>query len=220
MGHQAEWTWQSDLVARHPNLFNIRMDARKITPAYPAVGDGWRELIERAISRIAAAMSGTKTGWVRIVEINSKFGTLRFYWRGADLCDQIEVAIQDAVAKAEARSGCTCEVCGAPGVLHARGDWLATACPEHARGEPVPVMKGFENLHIVQTYAGHRPVASCRRYDRQTDWFADVDLKSLTIEEKRTWPVSVAVAAAMKARPTTPAAMPARNAGRATSSSR
>jgi hypothetical protein len=217
----ANRSWQSDLVARHPRLFQITENGRTCTPGYPAVGDGWRELIETAVGRIASAMSGAAAGWVRIVQINSKFGTLRFYWRGANLCDQIEVAITDAVALGEARSACTCETCGAPGILHSRGRWLATACPAHARGEPVVVPAGFENVHIVRTFdASHYPIAACRRYVRETDTFVDVDLKSLTIEEKRTWPVSVAVAAAMKARSTTPAAMPARNAGRATSGSR
>jgi hypothetical protein len=186
LGHpQAQQqTWQSDLVARHPRLFNITADGRTSTPGWPLVGDGWRELIETAVARIAAALSGAEAGWVRIVRVRSKYGTLRFYWRGSRLSDQMEIAITDAVALAEARSACSCEICGAAGVLHSRGGWLSTACPDHAGGEPVSVATGFADLHIVRIFdAGGRPVASCRRYVRATDSFADVDPKLLGIEE-------------------------------------
>ena len=183
-GHQTERTWQSDLVARFPHLFEIRMDGHVVTPGLPTVGDGWRDLLERAVSRIAAAMSEAATGWVRIVQTKEKFGTLRLYWHGNGLSKKIEHAIEDVVALAEARSACTCEVCGDEGRLHSRGGWLATACADHARGEPVPVKPGFENVHIVRTFGpGHYPIASCRRYDRATDSFSDVAPKSLGIEE-------------------------------------
>jgi len=121
---------------------------------------------------------------VLVVQVKEKYGTLRLYWEGNDMAAATEQAVEDAVALAEARSACTCEVCGRAGVLYARGDWLATACPDHARGEPVPVTPGFENLHIVRTFrTGRHPIASCRRYLRKTDEFVDVDPKTLGIEE-------------------------------------
>jgi hypothetical protein len=183
-GHRAERTWQSDLVAAHPALFQIEMDGQAITPGTPDVGDGWQDLLERLVSFIAAAVSGAEVGWVRIVEIQKKFGTLRFYWLGADLSHQIECAIQDAVALAEGRSACTCEICGAEGRLYSRRGWLATACAEHARGGPVQVEARFENVHIVRIFdAGHHPIAACRRYDREIDSFVDVDPESPGIED-------------------------------------
>jgi len=184
LAHQVDRSWQSDLVARYPHLFNVTKQGRAYTPGWPLVGDGWRELVEAAVSRIAAALSGAEAdGWVRIVGIKAKYATLRCYWHGAGLSKQIEVAIEDAVALAEARSACSCEICGAPGVLHARGDWLTTACLDHARGKPVPVPTGFENVHIVRTFnAVGYPIASCRRYDRAADKFVDVDPKTLGIE--------------------------------------
>ncbi len=88
------------------------------------------------------------------------------------------------MALAEARSGCTCEICGRAGLLYAQGDWLATVCPDYARGKPVPVQPGFENVHFVRTFeAGRYPIASCRRYDRDADTFVDVDPQSLGIKE-------------------------------------
>lgn len=59
-----------------------------------------------------------------------------------------------------------------------------TACPEHARGEPVPVKVGCENLHVVRRLVdGGVRIVSCRRYDRNADAFVDVDPHSLGIEE-------------------------------------
>jgi hypothetical protein len=206
---QAGGTWQDDLVQRHPALFQvgtdggipgrptvgdgrhdlveravIRKNGRPFTPGRPTVGDGWRELIETAVSRIATTVAGNPRATVKIVEVKGERGTLRLYWRSKTLGAKTEHAIEDAVALAEARSACTCEQCGNAGVLHALGDRLATACPDHARGDPVPVMPDLENVHIVRTFgaSGH-PIACCRRYMRQTDSFVDVDPQSLGVEE-------------------------------------
>jgi hypothetical protein len=85
---------------------------------------------------------------------------------------------------AEARSACTCEICGAEGRLYDHSDWLTTRCAEHAEGEPIPVRLGFENVHVVRRIIGGRVrVVSCRRYDRATDSFIDLPPESLGIEE-------------------------------------
>jgi hypothetical protein len=44
---------------------------------------------------------------VTLVEIKEKHATLRMYWDGAGLTQAAETAVADAVALAEARSGCT-----------------------------------------------------------------------------------------------------------------
>jgi len=175
-------SWQSALIARHPSLFNVAQHGGTYTPGYPECNEGWRDLLERACTRIEAAVIADG-GTFSALQIKEKYGTLRFYWTGR-LSKEAEHAVEDAVALAEARSACTCEVCGRAGVLHARGDWLATACVDHARGKPVPVVAGFENLHIVRVFgAGRYPIASCRRYVRETDSFLEVDPRSLGIEE-------------------------------------
>ena len=178
-------TWQDELVARHPTLFIVATEnGQTYMPGWPTVSDGWRELVETAVGRIADAVAAAPPARVVIVQTKTKYGTLRLYWHGNDMDAATERAVEDAVALAEARSACTCEVCGRAGMLHARGDWLATACIDHARGEPVPVAPGFANLHIVRTFnAGHSPIATCRRYDRDADTFVDVDPKTLGIED-------------------------------------
>jgi hypothetical protein len=208
-GNLAGGTWQDALVERHPDLFHVGTDGRNpgrptvddgwqdlgeraairknggsYTPGRPTVGDGWRELVETAVSRIATTAAANPRTTVKIVEVKGKRGTLRLHWRGRNLGAKTEHAIEDAVALAEARSACTCEQCGNAGVLHALGDRLATACPDHARGDRVPVTPGLENVHIVRTFDGSRhPIACCRRYMRQTDSFVDVGPQSCDVRE-------------------------------------
>jgi hypothetical protein len=184
LAHQTKRTWQDDLVARYPHLFNLTEHGRTFTPGYPTVGDGWRELIEMAVGRIADTLAAAPSSSVTVVQVKEKFGTLRLYWHGKDLSTVAEHAIEDAVAKAEARSACSCETCGEEGVLYRVGGQLVTACSEHAKGALVPVEPGWENLHLLRGYRdGKIEIIVCRRYDRASDTFVDVDPKSLGIEE-------------------------------------
>lgn len=181
-GHQAERTWQSDLIERYPHLFQTETG----TPGLPAVGDGWRDLVETAVRRIADAVAPAPRGSLTIGQIKEKFGTIRIYTdRHSPLPDDIGNAIEEAIALAQARSACTCEICGAEGRLFDRHTWLATLCDVHAEGEPVPARPGWENILIVRTIEGGKVrVLSCRRYDRATDSFADVPLSTLGIEKE------------------------------------
>jgi hypothetical protein len=168
--------WRIEFKARHPRLFGV------VSQGYPACGDGWHDLLERCCVRIEAALA---EGDVFTAEdIKTKYGTLRFYW-GGRLSDAAKGQVEEAIELAEARSACTCETCGMAGRLYERGDWLATACPEHAEGEPVPVRSGRENLRVVGRLVEDRlRIVSCRRYDRETDSFTDVDPLSVGIEEE------------------------------------
>jgi hypothetical protein len=173
--------WRVDLIEAHPGLFHPHTGAPGAAEGYPNCEEGWRDLLERACARIEAAL--VEGGAFRALQIKEKFGTLRFYWE-KDMSDAAKAKVEEAIALAEARSACTCEICGAEGRLYSRGGWLATACAQHARGEAVPIKPGFENLRIVRRIVeGRVQVISCRRYDRAGDTFVDVDPKSLGIEE-------------------------------------
>jgi hypothetical protein len=170
--------WRIEFMRAHPRIFR----GPKAVQGYPECGEGWCDLLDRACGRIEAALAGN--GTFTALQIKEKYGTLRFYWRGR-LPSEAKARVEEAIELAEARSACTCEVCGAEGRLHSRGDWLATACFEHAEGEPVPVRPGFENLHIVRRFgAGGVQMVACRRYDRWTDAFVDADPGSVGIEEE------------------------------------
>jgi hypothetical protein len=183
LAHHDVQRWQDLLIARHPGLFLSGNEPTSI-PGYPFVGDGWRDLVERAVERIAGILAAAPSGSVTIVEIKEKMATLRMYWTGTGLTKAAEDAIADAVALAEARSGCTCESCGRDGVLHQVGGQLLTACAQHAKGARVPVAPGWENIHLVRgTRDGRTAILVRRRYDRAGDTFVDVDPGSLGIEE-------------------------------------
>jgi len=166
--------WRLALVLRYPELFDIDTRGVRYRPGYPAVSDGWRDIVETAVARIAAASIGHA---VEIEQVKEKYGSLRIYWIAPHgVPPGVSSAIDEATALAEARSECTCETCGAAGRLYTTGSWDTTSCPEHARGVPVPVRPGFENLHIVRVIVeGEARILACRRYDRDTDTFVDVD---------------------------------------------
>jgi hypothetical protein len=182
-GHRTERSWQSDLIARHPGLFTVIENGQSYTPGYPPVGDGWRELVETAVERIAAAVSAAPD-CLKIVQIKEKYATIRIYWSaGPGLTDAMRDGVEEAIELAEARSACTCETCGAEGRLYSRGGWLATACAEHSEGEPVAERRDLENVHVVYRIVDGEPVPRARRYIRATDSFVDVPPGSLGIEE-------------------------------------
>lgn len=174
--------WRQELIDAYPHLFRLERDGGDFyTPGYPTTGDGWSDLIGRAIARIAAADVGRS---VRIDQIKQKFGTLRLYWSSIGaIDDETDAAIEEAIALAEARSECTCETCGAEGALHRDEGWYATACHEHARGERVEVKPGYEGIRIVETFTSDGSQVSCRRYLRETDSFVDVDPATLPKDE-------------------------------------
>jgi hypothetical protein len=183
--NQSKITWQADLVARYSDLFNQESNGRVTAPGYPSVGDGWRDLVETAIGRIATAVAAAPSGSVGIDQIKEKFGALRLYWHGRNnLHETACAAIEEAIYLAEARSACTCETCGAEGRLFKHGGQLLTACEQHAKGKAVEVRAGRENVHIVRTLKdGKLSIVSCRRYLRETDSFIDVSPADLGIKE-------------------------------------
>jgi hypothetical protein len=173
--------WKIELIRAHTRLFYPLKEDLEGAQGYPECNDGWRDLIERACVRIENALDNGDT--IKISQIKEKYGTLRFYWSGR-LPSEAKAKVDEVVDLAKARSAFTCEIYGAEGRLYSCGGWLATACSEHARGEPAPVRPGFENLHVVRRFgAGGLQTVSCRRYDRATDAFVDVDPGSLGIEE-------------------------------------
>ncbi|MBR0707991.1 hypothetical protein [Bradyrhizobium liaoningense] len=173
--------WRVELVEAYPDLFHPVGDP-PAAQGWPEVGDGWRDLLERACARIRAAVQANG-GSFQATQIKEKFGTLRFYWDGS-LSPEASVRVEEAIDLAEARSACTCELCGEEGRLYRSGSWLMTRCAQHAKGRPVETGPGLDNVHIVERIVGKRRDIRCRRYDRSTDSFVDVDPRTLGIEEQ------------------------------------
>lgn len=174
--------WRDRLVARYPAIFDASPSYRS---GYPEVEDGWRGLIETAVDRLAEILRDRPGTSLIIDQIKEKFGTLRVYSHGSYLSDTETRARADLVVRlAEARSACTCEICGSEGRLYKSRGWFATACEEHGRGAPVPIRPGFENLSVIrQVRDGKLRIVTCRRYSRDDDAFVDVDPASVGLGE-------------------------------------
>jgi hypothetical protein len=176
-------SWQESLVSRHKEVFLRSFRGVPFAPGFPTCPDGWREIVTTLVQRVAAVAAVGHS--VHFTQISEKCGALRVHWTTeTGLPERLEGTIEHAIAIAEARSECTCATCGAEGRLFSSGGWLLTACPQHARGVPVPVRPGMENLHLVRGFAGDDiRIITCRRYDRSSDRFVDVDPRAVGIEE-------------------------------------
>lgn len=177
----SEQDWRLELIAAHPDLFRPPAGAPEGAEAYPECGPGWHDLIDRCCVRIRTAIEAGG-GTFRFTQIKEKYATIRIYWTGR-LSPEATARVESAIELAEARSACTCDVCGEPGVLRTNG-WLTTRCDLHSEGRaPAEVRPGFANIHIVRYGLGAQRRIVCRRYDRDNDAFVDVDPASLGIEE-------------------------------------
>jgi len=170
MARRCDSGWRATLVQSYADLFHPDGDPLS-AEGWPAVEDGWRDLLERACARIREAVQADG-GSFRATQVKEKYGTLRLYWSGR-LSPDARDRVEEAIDLAEARSATTCEICGEPGRLHG-GGWLTTRCAVHAEGRPVvPVEEGFENLHVDYRFAAGRWLPRYRFYDRCADRFVE-----------------------------------------------
>lgn len=166
--------WRTELVQTHSDLFHPPFGRPETAAGLPECQEGWWGILDAACIRIRAAINAGH-GSFRIHQIKQKKGTLRIYWAGR-LSGYAEAGVRVAIDLAEARSACTCEVCASEGRLFRNGGFLMTRCEAHANAAAVEVKDGSENMHIVQTVVEGRLAAfECRRYDRGSDSFVEVD---------------------------------------------
>ena len=173
-------SWQDALVASYPHFFP-RSSCH--APVCRGIGEGWRETVELLVRRLADIVGARP---VTITRISRKWGRLRIdTWADHAVTAELQMEMDYAVALAEARSACVCEQCGGEGLLYRCGSMLRTRCLEHAEGDPVPVHRGMERLHLIRKVVGGRtgPI-SAGRYDRATDTFVDVDPSTLGLEAR------------------------------------
>ena len=169
----ARGDWRETLMRRYADLFGLDGRAAPETASsYPAVGDGWRELVEKAVERIAAAVPAGMN--FKITQIKEKLATLRMHFDADRLPDDALSTVREATLLAEMRSACTCEVCGAEGCFYDDDGWLKTRCAAHAAGAPIPAQPGYKHLLLEFTLTdGRLTISTCRRYDRARDCFVD-----------------------------------------------
>jgi hypothetical protein len=161
--------WRLDLMMSHPRLFHVMADEPHLSFGYPLCEQGWRDILERLCGSIEAALRDGET--FEFVRIKQKFGLVRIDWDGEVSCET-RARIEEAVSLAEARSSCTCELCGAEGAKYYASKKVMVRCEAHAEGRPVMAARGNERLHLVRVVEPPEPrVRKVRRYDRETDAF-------------------------------------------------
>ena len=116
-----------ELRQRHPQLLGP-MGEPAIQPSI-LCGDGWFNLIDCLCEILVSAEEHHVEAVIRVDEIKSKYGSLRFETSGLQPEGEAQVALIELISER------TCEVCGGPGVTINRSGWLATLCETHAATE-------------------------------------------------------------------------------------
>lgn len=124
--------WRADVVKRHSGIFHSGRPSYDVQLIEGALGDGWREIVERAVASLALLANGQASEHAfSIVQIKSKLGALRIYVRHGDLpaelIDGIDFIIWDAVDGSER----TCDQCGALGLRRDIEGLIVVRCDEH-----------------------------------------------------------------------------------------
>ena len=165
----ATFNWRLDFTREHARLFNLIVDEPERSVGNLNCQAGWRDVLERLCARIEAALREGET--FEFVRIQRKFGPVRIAWR-SEVSVETRARIEAAVSLAEARSGCTCELCGAEGAKYHAAKVIMVRCKAHAAGRPVTATRGSERLHLVRMMdSPDVRVSAVRRYDRETDTF-------------------------------------------------
>lgn len=121
------------LCERYPKIFANRHKPMNETAMCWGFehGDGWFNIIDQLCRNIQnhidwQTKQGHQVPQVVADQVKEKFGTLRFYYSGGD------DVIDGMIRMAEAMSGVTCDVCGAPGETGGQG-WISTRCETHRK---------------------------------------------------------------------------------------
>lgn len=112
------------LCSRYPEIFPSLSGQRTLRFGLEC-GPGWFELIDATCQLIQEHQQATASDPVVATQVKEKFGALRLYYRGGDDFADCVVDL------AERLSQSICEVCGLPGSLSHRKNWLMTRCPKH-----------------------------------------------------------------------------------------
>ena len=116
-----------ELRQRHPRLLGP-MGEPAIQPSI-LCGHGWFNLLDCLCGAVQAAADAKGREDVRVEEVKSKYGSLRFEAYGLSEAEDAQVTLAEALSERR------CETCGAPGSEHVRDAWVSTLCMVHSNGQ-------------------------------------------------------------------------------------
>jgi hypothetical protein len=116
--------WRIELIEAHRALFGPPAENPAAALGSPQCEAGRRALLERLCVRLEAALGDER---IHLNRIREAVGRLRVSWRGQVMPATIS-RIHEAIALAESRNACTCELCGEPGRLYLDDGVCMTRC--------------------------------------------------------------------------------------------
>jgi uncharacterized protein with HEPN domain len=166
-----------ELLERYPSLYR---EART-TPSNKAcrlaidgfcIGDGWYGIVDRLSAKLSVDPN------LHVWQIKEKYGSLRVYF-----CDQdtpsdlrLDKATEAVLDKATRESIRTCEICGKPGTLTKRRNWVSVRCK--------PCLK-VDDAERKTMKSKNKPWGGGLRFPRKpaTTWFNDILVACLNLPQ-------------------------------------
>jgi hypothetical protein len=102
-----------------PELYS---DCDDFDPPY-----GWESIVRRASEKLSTV------GNVKILQVKSKYASLRMYYRRADGESGYIEEADDVIKQAEREASKACEDCGEPGIGRKKGGWYYRSCERHVK---------------------------------------------------------------------------------------
>lgn len=168
-----------ELIERYPSLYR---EAR-ITPTSKAcrfavdgfcIGDGWHGIVDRLSAKLSADPN------LCVWQIKEKYGSLRVHFCDRDTPSdpRLDKVTDAALDKATRESMRTCEICGKPGTLTRRRNWVSVRCK--------PCLKVDDaEKKIMKSERGGALRFHALRFPRKpaTTWFNDIIVACLNLPQ-------------------------------------
>ena len=167
MSRRKHADWQAEIYDKHAGWLAG-------TRPHMAIGDGWADVVSRLFDRISQALAGEPSSTkIVIIDIKEKYGELRVEIF-APVGPETEAAIDQAILLAELRSECTCDECGAAGLMRSsvgESGWLAVKCDYRQSGYPRTVGERSPKRRIKDRFGLFEIT-----YDRAADSIAKISV--------------------------------------------
>ncbi|MGB8293845.1 MAG: HepT-like ribonuclease domain-containing protein [Polyangia bacterium] len=161
-----------ELIERYPSLYR---EART-TPTSKAcrfavdgfcIGDGWHGLVDRLSAKLSADPN------LCVWQIKEKYGSLRVYFCDTPSDPRLGKVTDAALDKATRESVRTCEICGKPGTLTRRRNWVSVRC------------KACLKVDDAEKKMKSEPWGGALRFPRKpaTTWFNDIIVACLNLPQ-------------------------------------
>lgn len=173
--------WRDELWARRSELFDGS------TPFSTGIGTlpvRWRDLVGTLCGRLAAAVAGEPRGHLPISRMEADRAAMTVDWQATAPRAAFEAEIGEIVARATARSACTCAICGSAGKRYRASGRTIAACPVHADRGAVEIATNWPTIRIRRCFvAGRSQIVECSVYDRKLDCFVATSPAALGIKD-------------------------------------